>query len=68
MSIPVDYIYGEHSLVVNAARARRIVATLPRARNAIEIPDAHHHIMFDQPVALISVLQALLADHKQEIR
>jgi pimeloyl-ACP methyl ester carboxylesterase len=64
--IPVDYIYGEHSLVTNAARARRIVAALPQARQPIEIPDAHHHVMFDQPVATISVLQALLADYPQE--
>lgn len=68
VSVGVDYIYGEHSLVVNAARAQRICAALPRARQPIEIPDAHHHVMFDQPVALISVLQALLADHKQGFR
>jgi pimeloyl-ACP methyl ester carboxylesterase len=60
--VPVDYVYGEHSLVANAARARRIVSGLRNARQPIEIPDAHHHIMLDQPIAMISVLQALLAD------
>ena len=27
----------------------------------VEIPDAHHHVMIDQPIALISVLRAFLA-------
>jgi hypothetical protein len=28
----------------------------------VEIPQARHHIMLDQPLALISALRALLAD------
>ena len=65
IEIPVDCIYGEHSLVVNAARVQRMQSALRRGREPIEIPDAHHHIMFDQPIAMISVLQALLADQKK---
>ncbi|MDB6061026.1 MAG: hypothetical protein JWM78_1129 [Verrucomicrobiaceae bacterium] len=63
---PVNYIYGERSLVVSAKRARRIVDAIASAGAAIEIPDAHHHIMFDQPVALIGVLRALLANEFME--
>jgi hypothetical protein len=27
----------------------------------IEIPDSHHHVMIDQPLALVAALRALLA-------
>ncbi|KSQ25018.1 alpha/beta hydrolase [Pseudomonas aeruginosa] len=58
---PVDYLYGELSVVVNRQRAERIVQALPQACGPIEIPAGHHHLMFDQPLALISTLRALLA-------
>lgn len=57
----VDYIYGEFSSVVDRARAERITATLPGGRAPIVIPEAHHHVMFDQPLALVAALRALLA-------
>jgi hypothetical protein len=28
----------------------------------VEIPQAQHHIMLDQPLAMVSALRALLAD------
>ena len=33
-------------------------------RNApvIEVPEAHHHLMLDQPLALVTGLRTLLAD------
>lgn len=44
-------------------------------RNApmIEIPQAYHHVLLDQPLALISAIRAILADwqhsvHKQQLR
>lgn len=27
----------------------------------IEIPDSHHHVMIDQPLALVAALRTLLA-------
>jgi hypothetical protein len=27
----------------------------------VEIPDSHHHIMIDQPLALVAAIRALLA-------
>ncbi|WP_076590838.1 alpha/beta fold hydrolase [Herminiimonas arsenitoxidans] len=65
---PVDYICGEYSTVVSAERAARTVKELraaPRAatvRGPIAIPQGQHHLMLDQPLALISTLRALLAD------
>jgi len=60
VSARVDYIYGEFSSVVDRARAERITATVPGGRAPVAIPEAHHHIMFDQPLALVSTLRALL--------
>lgn len=61
ISTPVDYCYGDSSALVDAAHAQRIVAALPRARGPVVIPQAHHHLMLDQPLALVATLQALLA-------
>jgi pimeloyl-ACP methyl ester carboxylesterase len=38
-----------------------MVAALPDASGPIVIPNGYHHLMFDQPIALISTLRALLA-------
>ncbi|WP_028079109.1 alpha/beta fold hydrolase [Solimonas soli] len=59
--IPVHLVWGEHSLVVNEKCMRRVAATLPVRREPIMVPDAHHHLMLDQPIAAIGILQALLA-------
>jgi pimeloyl-ACP methyl ester carboxylesterase len=58
---PVDYICGGSSAVIKAERAERMVAALPDASGPIVIPNGYHHLMFDQPIALISTLRALLA-------
>jgi pimeloyl-ACP methyl ester carboxylesterase len=58
---PVDVIYGERSRIVDADRARRTVERLAQGRGPIVIPDGHHHVMLDRPLALASVLLALLA-------
>jgi pimeloyl-ACP methyl ester carboxylesterase len=59
--IPVDVVQGEHSAVLSAERARRCLAALPRGRAFVQIPEAHHHVMLDAPLALVAVLRALLA-------
>ncbi|MES3021803.1 MAG: alpha/beta hydrolase [Pseudomonadota bacterium] len=62
ISAPVDYCYGERSALVQAQHARRIVDALPNRRGPIAIAEAHHHLMLDQPLALVSTLNALLAE------
>ena len=59
--MPVDYVHAGASQVVNAERARRIVAALPHCRGLVTMPGAGHHMMLDQPLALIEVLHTLLA-------
>lgn len=64
ITVPVDIVCGEYSAVLSLARAQRVVASLTasaRVRGPIVMPQAHHHFMIDQPLALIAVLRALLA-------
>ena len=64
IDVPVDYVFGEESIVVERWRAERIASTLPHCLGAIGIPQSHHHLMLDQPIALISVLRALLLQER----
>jgi pimeloyl-ACP methyl ester carboxylesterase len=61
ITVPVDFVHGQHSAVVSAERALRTVAGLPRGRGPVTIPFGQHHLMLDQPLALVSTLRALLA-------
>ena len=40
---------------------------LGRNSPIIEIPDAYHHVMLDQPIALITAVRALLADWEHSV-
>ncbi|MET0988257.1 MAG: alpha/beta hydrolase [Steroidobacteraceae bacterium] len=57
---PVHFVYGERSRIVDADRAQRTLQRLSQGKGPIVIPDAHHHLMLDRPLALVSALRALL--------
>jgi len=57
---PVAFIYGERSALLSAETLTLSLAALPAHTPVIAIPDAAHHVMIDQPLALISTLRALL--------
>jgi pimeloyl-ACP methyl ester carboxylesterase len=40
---------------------------LGRTSPVIEIPDAYHHVMLDQPIAMITAVRALLADWEHSV-
>ncbi|MDB5985933.1 MAG: alpha/beta hydrolase [Nevskia sp.] len=61
VQIPVHLVWGEHSRVVNENCMRRVAATLPIKHEPIMVSEAHHHLMLDQPIVTIGILQALLA-------
>jgi len=61
IEVPVDYVHAECSAVVSAERARRIVAAIPQARGPVTLVRAGHHLMLDQPLALVAALRGLLA-------
>lgn len=58
---PTAFIYGERSTVMPPATLARTMASLPAGTPCIGIPDAAHHMLIDQPLALVSTLRALLA-------
>ncbi len=60
IELPLDYLYGELSAVVDRSYANRIGNTLRNGRGPIEIPAAYHHVPLDQPLALVAALRSLL--------
>jgi pimeloyl-ACP methyl ester carboxylesterase len=61
LTLPVDFIFGERSAIISRPFAQRVGACIRNGRAPIEIPDAQHHILLDQPLALVATLRALLA-------
>ena len=53
---------GEMSVLLSADVGEYMFNLLGRAAPVIEIPQARHHIMLDQPIAFVAALRALLAD------
>ena len=61
LSCPAAYIYGERSVLVTPETLPRALDILPAGTPLIAIPDAAHHVMIDQPLALVSALRTLFA-------
>jgi pimeloyl-ACP methyl ester carboxylesterase len=61
LGCPIASLFGERSSLVRS----EVVATqrelLPAGAPFIGLPDAAHHLMVDQPLALVAALRALLA-------
>jgi pimeloyl-ACP methyl ester carboxylesterase len=60
VTTPMVHIYGAKSRIVEHRKAGA-PSPFPPGMIEIEIPDAHHHIMIDQPLALVAAIRALLA-------
>ena len=58
---PLMFIRGALSTTVSDEIWAEHQALAPGGTPFVIIPDAHHHVMIDQPIALIAVLRALLA-------
>ena len=56
--VPTIHIYGGKSLIVQrrAKGEPHFLDGIPE----IEIPESHHHVMLDQPLALVAALRTLL--------
>jgi pimeloyl-ACP methyl ester carboxylesterase len=52
---------GEHSYVVPPETGEYMYQLLRRNAPLVAIPEAHHHLLVDQPLAFIAALRALLA-------
>jgi pimeloyl-ACP methyl ester carboxylesterase len=60
VTVPMVHIYGYRSMVMSR-RAAGQPSPFPEGMLEIAIPDSAHHIMIDQPLALIAALRALLS-------
>jgi len=58
---PLAFIHGERSVLVPPEVVANTVALLPAGTPIVSIPNAAHHILIDQPLALVSSLRTLLA-------
>lgn len=58
---PLAMIAGARSALIHPGDVARVRAIAPPDTRFVEIPEAHHHIMIDQPLALVAALRALLA-------
>ncbi|TKD51565.1 alpha/beta fold hydrolase [Sphingomonas baiyangensis] len=59
--VPFGILHGELSALVSADHAERLAARLPDCRFVAAIPRARHHIMVDEPIALIAALRVGIA-------
>jgi pimeloyl-ACP methyl ester carboxylesterase len=58
--VPLAHVYGANSAIIRRhgdGGPDRLPAGTPR----IVIPDSEHHVMVDQPLALVAALRAVLA-------
>jgi pimeloyl-ACP methyl ester carboxylesterase len=53
---------GENSVLLPPEIGEYMFNLLGRAAPVVEIPQAQHHVMLDQPLAFVAALRALLAD------
>ena len=58
---------GENSILMPPEIGEYMFNLLGRAAPVVEIPQARHHVMLDQPLALVAALRALLADWNHSV-
>ena len=63
----VALIRGELSFLVTPDVADYMYELLDRNAPVVEIPQAHHHLLLDQPLAFVSALRAILADWEHSL-
>ena len=62
MQCRVALFTGEKSAIVPPDVADYMYELMGKVSPVIEIPEAHHHLMLDQPLAFIAALRTLLGD------
>jgi pimeloyl-ACP methyl ester carboxylesterase len=55
--VPIGLIHGAQSALVGDDHVTRLAERLPDCRFVAAVPEAHHHIMVDQPLALVAALR-----------
>lgn len=54
------FIYGEKSMLVDSETLEFIKGLLGQSAPVIGIPEAHHHLMLDQPMAFVTAVRGVL--------
>lgn len=67
IEVPVDLIYGEFSETVTPEALAGFREHLPQLGEPVMIPASHHHIMIEQPIALVAALRGLLASSRKQV-
>ncbi|NKB98158.1 MAG: alpha/beta fold hydrolase [Pseudomonadales bacterium] len=62
---PKAIIYGGKSAFVDARTAAGVATATQQYVPTVEIPFAHHHLMVDQPVALVTAIEAMMRELSQ---
>lgn len=63
----IAVLHGQFSAIVTPDVIDHMNERLGRNAPFVEIPQAHHHVPLDQPLALIAALRALLADWQHSV-
>lgn len=63
----VAVLRGEHSVVVPNDTAEYMYELMGRVSPVVTIPEAHHHLILDQPLSFVSALRTLLADWEHSV-
>ena len=58
---------GEHSVVVPPDTAAYMYELMGRVSPVVTIPEAHHHMLLDQPLSFVTALRTLLADWEHSV-
>ena len=59
-NVPLAHVIGTLSPIPGRAPSGRALPLVPDEIQ-VEIPDSYHHVMIDQPLALVSTIRAILA-------
>jgi pimeloyl-ACP methyl ester carboxylesterase len=63
----IGLLRGELSDLVPPETGRYMYELLDRNAPVIEIPQAHHHVILDQPLAFVAAARALLSDWEHSV-
>ena len=63
----IAVLHGQHSAIVTDDVIEYMNELLGRTAPFVEIPQAYHHLLLDQPLAFIAAVRALLADWKHSV-
>jgi pimeloyl-ACP methyl ester carboxylesterase len=67
ISTRVALFRGDQSLVVPPDIAEYMYELLDRNAPVVSIPESHHHLILDQPIAFVAAVRTLLADWDHSI-